>query len=177
MRRFTGAGAAEAARLIALYHQGRPGASPVELYQLISTDYWIGTDTMLQAERKAALHGAPVWLYRFDKTTPVRAGKLRSPHMLEIPYVLHNLDKAAEFTGRNQRNAVLEDVLSRCWTRFAATGDPNGAGLPHWPAFDRGTRPLMAVDDVSRVEFDPHRLEREAVLALRARQGDPVAAL
>ena len=29
----------------------------------------------------------------------------------------------------------------------------------------------MALDDVSRVEFDPHREERLAIAALKARQG------
>ena len=54
---------------------------------------------MTQAERKAALGRAPAYLYRFDKTTPVRGGRLIAPHMLEIPYAFYNLDKAEEYTG------------------------------------------------------------------------------
>ena len=171
VRRFTGATPAEAAQLIAVYRRNRPRASAVELYQIISTDYWIGADTDLQAERKSALDRAPAYVYRFDKTTPVRQGKLRSPHMLDVPYVLDNLDKAREFTGAEAGDAALAAALSRSWVAFARTGDPNGAGLPHWPAFDGDRRPVMALDDVSRVEFDPHREERLAIAALKARQG------
>ena len=157
--------------MIAVYRRNRPRASAVELYQIISTDYWIGADTDLQAERKSALDRAPAYVYRFDKTTPVRQGKLRSPHMLDVPYVLDNLDKAREFTGAEAGDAALAAALSRSWVAFARTGDPNGAGLPHWPAFDGDRRPVMALDDVSRVEFDPHREERLAIAALKARQG------
>ena len=170
VRRFTGAAGPDAARLSAIYRRNRPRASAVELYQLISTDYWIGADTALQAERKSDLGRAPAYLYRFDKTTPVRQGKLRSPHMLEVPYALDNLDKAREFTGTEAGDDALARTLSHSWTAFARTGDPNVAGLPHWPAFNGKTRAVMALNDVSRVELDPHREERLAIQALRAKQ-------
>jgi para-nitrobenzyl esterase len=170
VRRFTGATQAEAAQLIAVYRKSRPQASAVALYQLISTDYWIGADTALQAQRKGALGGAPAYVYRFEKTTPVRQGKLRSPHMLDVPYVLDNLDKAREFTGTEAGDDALASVLSRSWTAFARAGDPNGAGLPHWPAFDGEGRAVMVINDVSQVALDPHREERLAIAALKARQ-------
>ena len=167
--RFIGCSADDAAGVIAVYRSGRPQASAVELYQFISTDYWIGADTQLQAERKSALGRAPAFLYRFDKTTPVRQGKLRSPHMLEIPYVLDNLDKAREFTGRQAGDDDLARTLSRCWAAFARTGDPNIAGLPPWPPFDGERRAVMVLDDVSQLNLDAHRPERLAVQALRAK--------
>jgi len=30
---------------------------------------------------------------------------------------------------------ALSAQMMGCWTRFAATGDPNGGGAPHWPRF------------------------------------------
>jgi carboxylesterase type B len=30
----------------------------------------------------------------------------------------------------------LADAISSAWVRFAATGDPNGAGLPYWQPYN-----------------------------------------
>ena len=50
--------------------------------------------------------------------------------------------------------------MHRSWIRFATTGDPNGAGLPPWPAYETGTRPVMNFDTTRTLLIDPFGKER-----------------
>ena len=59
------------------------------------------------------------------------------------------LDSApgGEWTDIDRR---LSDAMMAYWTRFAAAGDPNGDGLPAWPAFDPvSDRHLVLADAVT----------------------------
>lgn len=38
----------------------------------------------------------------------------------------------------------IADLLSSYWVNFAATGNPNGAGLPQWPS--AGEKPGMTME-------------------------------
>ena len=38
---------------------------------------------------------------------------------------------------------------------FAATGNPNGAGLPAWPGFNEAAQPVMIFGDETRVGTHP----------------------
>jgi len=38
-------------------------------------------------------------------------------------------------------------MMSSYWTNFAKTGDPNGPGLPPWPAFVPSEQKVMVFDD------------------------------
>jgi para-nitrobenzyl esterase len=163
----------ETNRILAMYKRDHPGASNIRLYQIIATDNWLTADVALLAERKAALGKAPAYVYRFEKPTPVRDGKLGVPHTLEICYVFDNLDvpTARDITGAGADRYPLADKMSRAWTNFAKTGDPNADGLPHWEAYSATRRPVMVSNDTCKVEADPYSEERVAMTALHFRDG------
>lgn len=67
-------------------------------------------------------------------------------HGAEIAYVFGNFVETMPAAGTDK--AVSEQVSSY-WVNFAKTGDPNGAGLPAWPAFTGAAQQVMNIDDPS----------------------------
>jgi para-nitrobenzyl esterase len=49
----------------------------------------------------------------------------------------------------------VAEIASSSWTNFAKTGDPNGAGLPHWAVYDAEADQLMNLGDKPRSEAVP----------------------
>jgi len=146
--------------LLEVYGRTRPGTSPAERLTALMTDrFRVGSIRL--AERKAAGGPAPVFMYRFDFTTPVMDGKLGAPHALDIAFCFDNLDRTGLHGHRPEAPALAERV-SEAWLAFARTGDPNHAGLPAWPAYGTGCRPTMIFDVDCRVADDPDAEERKA---------------
>jgi para-nitrobenzyl esterase len=85
---------------------------------------------------EAAWHaktGQPTFQYQFERSVPGREA-LGSTHGAEVPFVFGTLDRSgpdAPAYAEADRNASA--LMQQYWTRFAATGDPNGPGLPPWP--------------------------------------------
>jgi para-nitrobenzyl esterase len=44
---------------------------------------------------------------------------------------------------------ALSDLMSSYWVNFAKSGDPNGPGLPKWPAFSTNEQNAMIFDSAS----------------------------
>jgi para-nitrobenzyl esterase len=151
-------------RIIDIYAKANPGATPSDLYFLIASDHRYGAPVMKIAERRAALAKGAVYLYYFRWETPLDGGRLKSPHTIEIPFVFDNVATSRMTAGAPDAPA-LADKVSDAWVAFARTGDPNTPKLPHWPAFDQGTRPTMVFDNVSAVESDPLREQRRALFS------------
>lgn len=64
------------------------------------------------------------------------AVELGAMHGMEMPYVFGTFE-ARDWPWRDSDRA-LSEMMSAYWLNFAATGDPNGPGLPAWGAFDGG---------------------------------------
>jgi carboxylesterase type B len=78
------------------------------------------------------------WSHRSPAPDPAAR---RASHGSEVEYVFGNLDPAAaEWTAED--HAVAE-TMSSYWANFAATGDPNGPGLPDWATWSPDTETVM----------------------------------
>jgi para-nitrobenzyl esterase len=150
-----------AQRLIGIYRNTRPGASPKDIFLAIATDVMMRIPSLVTADRKTEQKAAPAYVYLFTWETPVLGGRLKSCHALEIPFVFDTLS-ATGLTGDGAERATLADRMSRAWLAFARSGNPNHAGLPQWPAYSAATRPTMIFDRECKVTNDPLGEERKA---------------
>jgi para-nitrobenzyl esterase len=89
------------------------------------------------------------YLYYFDHRTA------RSPngssHGSEIGYVFRNLGgpgggPAAIQGPPTAEDEHISDLLSGYWVNFVKTGNPNGGGLPAWPAFSAVAQKALVID-------------------------------
>ena len=68
-----------------------------------------------------------------------------SGHGSDVPFAFQTL--AGGRQGSPTPEALeLSDMISSYWVDFAKTGDPNGQGLPQWPAFSRDDPKVMVFD-------------------------------
>ena len=160
---------AAADRLIAVYKKGRPKASNLDLALIIATDFSnfrSGTD--LEAERKAAQAKAPVYKYYFQWYSPVREGKLRAFHTLDIPFAFDSVDLAPSMVGNGPERQPLADKMSAAWVAFARSGNPNHKGIPMWAPFDAKQRATMIFNNECKAVNDPFHEERLAGAAMKS---------
>jgi len=160
---------ADVDRVIDAYRAGRPHDSNTDLYLIMASDATFRAGVVLEAERKAAQHGAPVYQYYFTWRSPVRGGKLRSFHTVEIPFVFDNVDAAQSMTGTGHDRYLLASRMSGAWTAFARSGNPNHSLLPSWTPFDDPRRATMIFNDECRLVDDPYGAEQRLLRSLQAR--------
>ena len=158
-------------RLIDVYRKGRPNIKNTDLYLILASDATFRTGVLTEAERKADQQAASAYMYYFTWKSPVRDGKLRTFHTLEIPFVFDNVDLATAMTGSGQERYALADKISSAWVAFARTGNPSHKDLPKWPAFDTKQRATMILDNECQVVDDPNGEERQTLREVR-RLGD-----
>jgi para-nitrobenzyl esterase len=162
-----GADDAAVARLIDVYRKGRPNIKNIDLYLILASDATFRAGVLTEAERKASQGTASVFMYYFTWKSPVRDGKLRTLHTLEIPFVFDNVDLATAMTGSGQERYALADKVSSAWTAFARSGNPSHKGLPNWPAFDMKQRATMVLDNECEVVEDPNGEERQTLRSVQ----------
>jgi para-nitrobenzyl esterase len=100
---------------------------------------------------------SPVYSYQFTKHSPIPANgdydentpdKFGAFHGSEIPYIFHTF--GVRDWPWTEADAALADTISSYWLNFARAGNPNAAGLPHWPAYDATAQMTMELGDAVR---------------------------
>ncbi len=148
--------------IVEAYRSVYPKAKPFDvLSQVVAAVH--RHNAVTQATRKAALAGAPAYLYLFAWQTPILDGRPRAFHCAELPFVFNNTDRCAAMTGGTAEARALGERVSDAWINFARSGNPNHKGLPTWPAFNAEQGPVMVFDDTCEVKNDPDRAARRVI--------------
>jgi para-nitrobenzyl esterase len=136
-----------------------PGSTSEEVLQsatALASDRFIAYGTWKWMDLHGKTGGTPVFRYLYSRPRP---GGLGASHSAEIEYAMGNLatNKAVAWTPDDYR---VSEIFQGYFANFVKTGDPNGPGLPHWPAANSGgTVQVMHIDVKTRVEAE-HARER-----------------
>ena len=144
-------GYAPSAALLTAYPATTNAQAQASVYQLTSdwwgwrTWYWSG----LQAK-----HGRSkpyVYFFAHRPTAPLTpcGYGCGAGHGAELPYVFDNIDQDRRPWSKADRQ--LSTRLADTWVNFARTGNPNGKGLPAWPAFDGSNATILRIGDDDRL--------------------------
>ena len=155
-------------KVIAAYRAGRPGAANTDLYLAMASDATFRAGVLTEADRKAEQGKAAVYQYYFTWKSPVREGKLRSFHTIEIPLVFDNAALCKSMIGSGADAQRLAEQMSAAWVAFARSGNPNTKLAPHWDTFDTTKRAVMVINDGWKMVNDPHGEEQRVLHSAQA---------
>jgi para-nitrobenzyl esterase len=124
-------------KLLAAYPGGETPAAKKTARDL-TRDSAFGWHTWTWARLQQKTGTSNVFLYYFDEHPVYAADSPRAgfgtPHSEELPYVFRQLREHRR-PPPTPKDEAMSDLVRTYWTNFAKTFDPNGGGLPAWPAF------------------------------------------
>ena len=115
----------------------------------LERDLRFGWDMWAWARLQAGTGQRPVFYYSFRQQPPFPAGSVYAgwgaSHYAELWYVFDHLDQSPWTWTAGDRKLAGE--MSSYWVNFAKSGDPNGPGLPPWPAFTNAESKVQYLAD------------------------------
>ena len=111
----------------------------------LARDAAFGWHTWIWARLQSRIGKSKVFYYCFDQHPDYPEDSPRfgygSPHGQDVAYVFGHLDASNPQTTKT--DLEISDAMVTYWTNFARYGDPNGEGVPEWPAFSDANPVVM----------------------------------
>ena len=146
------------ATVIAEYRRLYPAYSASDVLFAATTAARSWRAAVIEAEERAKA-GTPAYVYQVDWVSPKEGGRLRAPHMTDIPLAFDNV--AAQGSRAEGPTAQpMADAMSEAFIAFARTGDPNCRAIPRWEPYGLARRQTMVFDTTTRLVDDPRGAER-----------------
>jgi para-nitrobenzyl esterase len=120
-----------------------PGMPPRLLMDRLDSADWFLCPSLFIASRMAR-NGNPVYFYYFTRVRP-GGERLLAYHGAEISYAL---DTAYPWLPADETDRRLTETMGQYWVNFAASGSPDGPGLPEWPVFTGSAGEYLELGDV-----------------------------
>ncbi len=115
--------------------------------QAFATDMMFGIQNYTWANVQSQSAKTKVYVYYFTRKLPATGDfvKYGAFHTGEVAYAYNNL----KFLHRPWEavDHKLAGIMSSYWVNFAATGNPNGKGLPVWPQYQSYTNEVMILSE------------------------------
>jgi para-nitrobenzyl esterase len=109
--------------------------------------------------------GQPTYQYQFSRGIPGHP-EIGAVHASEVVYVFGNLDdKRPMRPNYDAADSAISKAMQEYWTNFAKTGNPDGNGVPAWPAYTADTRQYMEFTDKGPVAASHLRAAQCTVFA------------
>lgn len=117
-------------------------------------DAAFGWQTWAWASLQSQKGKSKVYLYYFDQHPADSEG---SHHGMDVNYVFQHVTQG-------ESDIALSKAMGLYWTNFAKTGNPDGEGVPHWPAFTTENQKVMYLTGPVPFEGTTPSLESMKVL-------------
>ncbi len=132
--------------ILAVYPHATPAHAQQASEDLFVRDTTLAWGSWAWARLQAQKGHGKAYLYYFDRHSPQEP--LGPIHTAEIPYVFGNVAPipSQSFGPPGPADVAFSRQTQSYWINFAKSGDPNGPGLPHWPAFSASSPRVMYLD-------------------------------
>jgi len=163
-----------APKVLSVYSVATP-QDAVQSAQDLASDRFIAFSTWKWIDSQVNTGGKPVFRYLYAHPLPPTTAASNAPsappsaatpdqptpapgasHAAEIAYALGNLDLYKYYAWTPDDYAVSK-TMQAYFVNFIKTWDPNGAGLPVWPALSSSPSAIMRLDVSSHAEPETHR--------------------
>ena len=132
----------------------------------LASDRFIGFSTWKWSDMQSKTGGKPVYRYKYARPRPAlrsASGDVQgsaasgASHSAEIEYAMGNLPTNRVYDWQPEDYKVSQ-IIQGYFLNFIKTGNPNGIGLPMWPAVKSGgPATLMYIDVNTKAETEKTR--------------------